>query len=72
MSRKTPEQEHKELVKSYLDLIEANTKLMNEKKWAIEDKQRLERRIKLALELIECKANYNQIKKALEEDYYDE
>lgn len=69
--RSTLIKELNEMSKSYKDLVEANIKLIDEKKWAIEDKERLERRIRIALELINLKSDLNEIKKALEEDCYE-
>lgn len=66
--RVTLEKEFKELETSYKHLVDANIKLQDEKKWAIEDKKRLQTRIDRALAYINAEKiiNDNKVRKALE------
>lgn len=80
IDRKTLEHELTEMRLSYKSIVNSNTKLMDEKNWAIEDKKRAERKISLALELIKNYKGFKDVEqkefrdnliRALEEDYFE-
>ena len=56
------------LEKNNHELLEANIKFADELKWAIEDKERLERIINIAKEYIKAEKTFNNdtVKKAIE------
>ena len=79
MRRGVPElkKELREIEESYSKVVDSNVRLVDEARWAREDKERALRRIDRALELIN-KTNFEShiLKKdlitALTEDYIDE
>ena len=79
MRRGVPElkKELRELEKSYSEVVDSNVRLVDEARWAREDKERAFNRIKRALELIN-KTNFEShiLKReliiALTEDFIDE
>jgi hypothetical protein len=80
IDRKTLEHELTEMKLSYKSIVNSNTKLMDEKNWAIEDKKRAERKISLALDLIKNYKGFKDVEqkefrdnliRALEEDYFE-
>ena len=84
IDRRTLQKELNELKSSYNQLVDANIKLSDEKKWALEDKERLQRRIDRALAYIDAEKIINNdkvlyaiekyekvMKEILENDYYE-
>ena len=72
--------ELREMKLSYSSIVNSNIKLMDEKKWAEEDKKRALAKINIALNLIrnykgfktvEDKEFKNNLIKALEDDYFE-
>lgn len=80
IDRKELEHELTEMRLSYKSLVSSNTRLIDDKKWAIEDKERAEAKINIALQLIKSYKGFKTVEdkefrdnliRALEEDYFE-
>lgn len=70
--KKMLEEELRTLKQSYHELLEANIKLADEKRWALEDKERILRKITMISESIEKEPIKKEIiKQIIENDFYD-